>query len=153
MQRMEAVQPLQPTHMTAMEAPVAFSRTEATPVHEARMASDSTMVSGVSMTSGTPVHHAVAPVEAHEMYNSADSSPASEPMQRTQMSNVYEALQPSEGYNPLMAREAFSSVEATPVEESYNPLQSHDGVAQSGGASAQPLRPTVAYERPTRPSE
>ncbi|MDX8030264.1 hypothetical protein SK803_08575 [Lentzea sp. BCCO 10_0856] len=150
--RVDAVEPMQAARMTTHEAPVAFSRVEA---------SDSTMVSGVSQTAGTPVHHAVQPLEPQQMYSSVEATPAEplqpassgyEPMARTQMSHAYEALEPREGYNPLQAHTPFSTVEATPVQEN-NPLQSYDGVAQAGGAAAQPLRPAVAYERPTRPSE
>jgi len=168
MQRFEAVQaPLAPTHMSVAEPMQPLQRMEAAhapmaPTHmnvaEARMATDSTMTSGVSMTAGTPVHEAIQPMQAREMYNSSDSSPAEsssgyEPMARTQMSHTFEALQPTqESYNPLQARTAYSSVEATPAE----PVQyaaGYEAVAQSGGAPVQPLRPTVAHERPTRPSE
>ncbi|MGW6932069.1 hypothetical protein ACWGE0_18590 [Lentzea sp. NPDC054927] len=149
--RVDAVEPMQAARMTAHEAPVAFSRVEA---------SDSTMVSGVSQTSSAPMHHAVQPLEPQQMYNSVEATPAEplqpassgyEPMARTQMSHAYEALEPREGYNPLQAHTPFSTVEATPVQEN-NPLQSYDA-APAGGAAAQPLRPAVAYERPTRPSE
>ncbi|MEU0883180.1 hypothetical protein ABZ345_31610 [Lentzea sp. NPDC005914] len=168
LQRFEAVQaPLAPTHMSVAEPMQPLQRMEAAhaplaPTHmnvaEARMATDSTMTSGVSMTSGTPMHEAVQPMQAREMYNSSDSTPAEsssgyEPLARTQMSHTFEALQPAqESYNPLQARTAYSSVEATPAE----PVQyaaGYDAVAQSGGAPVQPLRPTVAHERPTRPSE
>ncbi|WP_207312571.1 hypothetical protein [Lentzea alba] len=163
--RVEAAQAFQAPHrMEAPEAPVAFSRAERpeAPVAFSRVeASDSTMTSGVSMTAGTPVHEAVQPMQAREMYASYEATPAEplqpmqagyEPMARTQMSHTFEALEPREGYNPLVEHAAFAS-EATPVEENYNPLQSYDNVAPAGGAAAQPLRPAVAHERPTRPSE
>ena len=153
---------LTPHRMEAPEAPVAFSRAERpeAPVAFSRVeASDSTMTSGVSMTAGTPVHEAVQPMQAREMYASYEATPAEplqpmqagyEPMARTQMSHTFEALEPREGYNPLVAHAAFST---TPVEENLNPLQSYDNASQAGGAAAQPLRPAVAHERPTRPSE
>jgi hypothetical protein len=163
--RVEALQPMQTLHrMEAVEAPMA--RVEAVPVHEnlARTASDSTMVSGVSMTSGTPVHQAVQPVQAHEMYSTADATPAEprqpvsgfeQPMGPVQMSHTFEAPAARESYNPLQAHSV-----ADPVQEGYNPLvadepiqqaAAYDTLAQSGGAPVQPLRPTVAHERPTRP--
>ncbi|NKE63796.1 hypothetical protein FXN61_46675 [Lentzea sp. PSKA42] len=161
--RMDVAEPMQPMHrMSAVEAPMAFSRTEATPMHEAvaRTASDSTMVSGVSMTSGTgtPVHQAVQPLE---MYSSADtpSEPLQqasgyEPLARTQMSHAYEALE------PMQPREAY--VEAEPAYEAVNPLMAseplrptvaYEAGGQAGGSAAQPLRPTVAHERLARPTE
>ncbi|MET8762364.1 hypothetical protein [Lentzea sp. NPDC004782] len=167
-QRVEApMAPMQPLHrMEAVEAPMAQARVEATPMHEnlARTASDSTMVSGVSMTSGTPVHQAVQPIQAHEMYNSVDTNPA-EPLQSAtafeqpmgpQMSHTFEAPA-RENYNPLQAYSA-----ADPVQESYNPLvggepiqqaAAYETPAQSGGAPVQPLRPAVSHERPNRQPE
>lgn len=174
--RMEALQPMQaPTHMSVAEPMQPLQRMEAvqapmapTAMHEpiARTASDSTMVSGVSMTSGTPVHQAVQPIQAHDMYNTADPTPASpvqavaafETMAPTQMSHTFEAPEPvREGYNPLQAYSV-----ADPVQGGYNPLieggpaqqaAGYDTLAQSGGAPVQPLRPTAANERPTRPVE
>jgi len=181
LQRMQAVEaPMAPTHMNvgepmqplhrmeAVEAPMAQARVEAAPMHEtlARTASDSTMVSGVSMTSGTPMHEAIQPMQAREMYSVADATPSEpqqpvsgfeQPMGPAQLSHTFEAPAARESVNPL---QAYSVAE--PVQESYNPLvadepiqraAAYDTLAQSGGAPAQPLRPTVAYERPKRPVE
>ncbi|MFS8102396.1 hypothetical protein LFM09_35255 [Lentzea alba] len=108
LKRMDAVEPLQPMQATARMDAVE-------PLQPTRMnvaASDSTVASGLAMTSGTPTH---------------------------------EALQPMQAYTPFET--------ATPAEEGYNPLMAPDGFSQAGGAPVQPLRPTVAYERPTRPAE
>ncbi|WP_090004822.1 hypothetical protein [Lentzea albidocapillata] len=144
-QQMEAVQPMQ--RAEALQAPVAFSRSEA---------SDSTMVSGVSMTSGTPAYEAVQPMQAREMYISPEtpSEPLQaqsgyEPLARTQMSHAYDALEPSQ----------YARVDAEPVYESVNPLMASEPLQQTtayeaaGGAAAQPLRPTIAHERSVRPTE
>jgi len=132
----------------AVEAPVAFSR---------GVASDSTMVSGVSMTSGTPMHEAVQPMQAREMYSSPEtpSEPLQaqsgyEPLARTQMSHAYDALEPSQ------PREAYARVDAEPAYyESVNPLMAGEALQQpvgyevAGGAAAQP----TAFERSVRPTE
>ncbi|SMC55335.1 hypothetical protein [Lentzea albidocapillata] len=148
-QQMDAMQPMQ--RAEALQAPVAFSRSEA---------SDSTMVSGVSMTSGTPAYEAVQPMQAREMYISPEtpSEPLQaqsgyEPLARTQMSHAYDALEPSQPH------EAYSRVDAEPVYESVNPLIASEPLQQTtayeaaGGAAAQPLRPTIAHERSVRPTE
>lgn len=150
-ERVVAAEPFQ-----ALQPTQAAHRVEAVqPFHEsvARTASDSTMVSGVSMTAATPVQ----PMQAREMYSVVEPTPA-EPLQqvaafetvaRTQAPHAFEALEPTrENHNPLQAYSA-------PVESS-EPLHraaAYETNAQSGGAPVQPLRPTVAYERPTRPSE
>ncbi|MET9634364.1 hypothetical protein ABZX92_43610 [Lentzea sp. NPDC006480] len=146
MHRMDAVEPMQPLQrMSAVEAPMA-------PTHM-NVASDSTMTSGVSMTSSAPVHHDA--LQPREMYLT-ESTPA-EPVQSVaawdttpRMSPTFEAAQPTESYNPLQARTAYSSVDAVPAE----PVQyaaGYEAPAQSGGAPVQPTRPT-ATERPTRQS-
>jgi len=157
MHHVEQLQPMQ--RMEAVQAPMAPTRMEVgTPMYEARTASDATMTSGVSMTAGAH-HEAVQPMQAREMYISPDSAPAEpmqstagyEPMARTQMSHTFEALEPTrESYNPLQARTAYSSFEAA------EPMQSaaaYEAPTQSGGAPVQPLLPTVAHERPTKPTE
>ncbi|MFJ8958238.1 hypothetical protein ACIRG5_02560 [Lentzea sp. NPDC102401] len=155
--QMDAVQPLQPMQRAeAVQAPMAFSRVEAAeaPVAFSRAtAQDSTMVSGVSMTAGAPMHEAVQPMQAREVYTSPDtpSEPLQaqsgyEPLARTQMSHAYDALEPSR-------------VDAQPVYESVNPLMASEplqptiGYEAAGGAAAQPLRPTIAHERSVRPTE
>ncbi|MDX8142302.1 hypothetical protein SK854_09275 [Lentzea sp. BCCO 10_0061] len=160
----EPMQPLQPMQRAeAVQAPMAFSRVEAAeaPVAFSRAsAQDSTMVSGVSMTAGAPMHEAVQPMQAREMYSSPEtpSEPLQaqsgyEPLARTQMSHAYDALEPSE------AREVYGRVDAQPVYESVNPLMASEplqptiGYEAAGGAAAQPLRPTIAHERSVRPTE
>ncbi|MFJ5986673.1 hypothetical protein [Lentzea sp. NPDC092896] len=155
--QMDAVQPLQPMQRAeAVQAPMAFSRVEAAeaPVAFSRAsAQDSTMVSGVSMTGGAPMHESVQPMQAREVYTSPDtpSEPLQaqsgyEPLARTQMSYAYDALEPSR-------------VDAQPVYESVNPLMASEplqptvGYEAAGGAAAQPLRPTIAHERSVRPTE
>ncbi|WP_330274928.1 hypothetical protein OG205_04305 [Lentzea sp. NBC_00516] len=160
----EPMQPLQPMQRAeAVQAPMAFSRVEAAeaPVAFSRAsAQDSTMVSGVSMTSGAPMHEAVQPMQAREMYSSPEtpSEPLQaqsgyEPLARTQMSHAYDALEPSQ------AREVYGRVDAQPVYESVNPLMASEplqptvGYEAAGGAAAQPLQPTIAHERSVRPTE
>ncbi|MCX2947145.1 hypothetical protein [Lentzea sp. NEAU-D7] len=154
-QRMEAVQATEPVQAfqraEAVQAPTAFSRVEA---------SDSTMVSGVSMTSGTPAYEAVQPMQSREMYISPETpseplqaSSGYEPLARTQMSHAYDALEPSQ------PREVYARVDAEPVYESVNPLmageplQAATAYETAGGAASEPLRPTVAHERSARPTE
>ena len=163
MQRGEAVQaPMAFQRAEAVQAPMAFQRAEAVqaPMAFSRMeASDSTMVSGVSMTSGAPVHD-VQPMQAREVYTSPDTpseplqaSSGYEPLARTQMSHAYDALEPSQ------SREVYSRVDAEPAYESVNPLMASEPLQQTagyeaaGGAAAQPLRPTIAHERSARPTE
>ncbi|WP_329792502.1 hypothetical protein V1227_11505 [Lentzea sp. DG1S-22] len=168
MQRAEAVQaPMAFQRAEAVQAPMAFQRAEAVeaPVAFSRgVASDSTMVSGVSMTSGGSMHEAVQPMQAREVYTSADtpSEPLQqatgyEPLARTQMSHAYDALEPSQ------PREAYyaSRIEAEPAAyESVNPLMADEPLrpaaafeveAQAGGAAAEPLQPT--FQRSVRPTE
>ncbi|WP_090097136.1 hypothetical protein [Lentzea jiangxiensis] len=168
MQRAEAVQaPMAFQRAEAVQAPMAFQRAEAVeaPVAFSRgVASDSTMVSGVSMTSGGSLHEAVQPMQAREVYTSADtpSEPLQqatgyEPLARTQMSHAYDALEPSQ------PREAYyaSRVEAEPAAyESVNPLMADEPLrpaaafeveAQAGGAAAEPVQPT--FHRSVRPTE
>jgi hypothetical protein len=70
-------------------------------------------------------------------------------MARTQMSHAYEALEPMQP--------AYARVEAEPVYEAVNPLVASEPLRPAyeagGGAAATPLRPTVAHERATRPTE
>ncbi|RDI34964.1 hypothetical protein [Lentzea flaviverrucosa] len=163
-QRAEAVQaPMAFQRAEAVEAPMAFQRAEAVqaPTAFSRVeASDSTMVSGVSMTSGTPAYEAVQPMQAREMYISPETpseplqaSSGYEPLARTQMSHAYDALEPSQ------QREVYSRVDAEPVYESVNPLmaseplQATTAYEAAGGAAAEPLRPTIAHERSVRPTE
>ncbi|WP_439659016.1 hypothetical protein ACSHWB_42660 [Lentzea sp. HUAS TT2] len=163
LQRAEAVQaPMAFQRAEAVQAPMAFSRVEApdAPVAFSRaMASDSTMVSGVGMTSGTPVHD-VQPMQAREVYTSPDTpseplqaSSGYEPLARTQMSHAYDALEPSQ------PREVYSRVDAEAAYESVNPLMASEPLQQTvgyeaaGGAAAEPLRPTIAHERSVRPTE
>ncbi|MCR3749266.1 glutamate-rich protein 5 [Lentzea californiensis] len=163
-QRAEAVQaPMAFQRAEAVEAPMAFQRAEAVqaPMAFSRVeASDSTMVSGVSMTSGTPAYEAVQPMQAREMYISPETpseplqaSSSYEPLARTQMSHAYDALEPSQ------QREVYSRVDAEPVYESVNPLMASEPLQAStayevaGGAAAEPLRPTIAHERSVRPTE
>lgn len=158
-----AAQPFQTLHRAEAAEPFQAARTdrvEAIAPTRMNVASDATMVSGVSMTSGTPFHEAVQPMQAREVYTSPDtpSEPLQaqsgyEPLSRTQMSHAYDALEPSQ------PGEAFSRVEAEPVYESVNPLMAsqpavaYEASGQVGGAAAQPLRPTIAHERSTRPTE
>jgi hypothetical protein len=154
-QRAEAVHATEPMQAfqraEAVQAPTAFSRVEA---------SDSTMVSGVSMTSGTPAYEAVQPMQAREMYISPETpseplqaSSGYEPLARTQMSHAYDALEPSQ------PREVYARVDAEPAYESVNPLMASEQLQATtayevaGGAAAQPLQPTVAHERSVRPTE
>ncbi|MDX8051084.1 hypothetical protein SK571_16985 [Lentzea sp. BCCO 10_0798] len=154
-QRAEAVHSTEPMQAfqraEAVQAPMAFSRVEA---------SDSTMVSGVSMTSGTPAYEAVQPMQAREMYISPETpseplqaSSGYEPLARTQMSHAYDALEPSQ------PREVYARVDAEPAYESVNPLMASEQLQATtayevaGGAAAQPLQPTVAHERSVRPTE
>ncbi|USX55034.1 hypothetical protein [Lentzea sp. HUAS12] len=142
-QRAEAVQaPMAFQRAEAVQAPVAFSRVDA---------SDSTMVSGVSMTSGGGgMHEPVQPMQAREMYISpeAPSEPLQaqsgyEPLARTQMSHAYDALEPSQ------PREVYARVDAEPAHyESVNPLMSGESLQSyeaTGGAAS--------YERSVRPTE
>ncbi|MDX3660356.1 hypothetical protein PV646_23895 [Streptomyces sp. ID05-26A] len=174
-QRAEAVQaPMAFQRAEALQAPVAFSRAEAMeplqPMQRAEAvqapmaaryadASDSTMTSGVSMTSGAPVHESVQPMQAaREMYISPETpseplqaSSGYEPLARTQMSHAYDALEPSQPYSRVDAEPAYY--------ESVNPLMASEpvqpvmGYEAAGGAAAQPLRPTIAHERSARPTE
>ena len=143
-QRAEPAELIQP--MYRAEAPHAMQRVEAMP------AQDATMTSGVSMTAATPFHQAVQP---HEFSSAVEDTPA-EPMQHAQASHVFQALEPTQA--PYERVQSYAAFEA-PVEEGYNPLLApeapHGAAAyetggQAGGAPAQPLRPTVAHERPTR---
>jgi hypothetical protein len=138
MQRVEASEPLRPTMMNA--------------------ASDSTMTSGVSMTSGGASFEAAQPMQAREMYISPETpseplqaSAGYEPLARTQMSHAYDAMEPSH------PREmAVRATEEPTYYEAVNPLMAtEESVAYEavGGAAAEPLRPTVAHERPVRPTE
>jgi hypothetical protein len=151
-QRAEAVEQLQPMYRS--EAPQAMHRVDAMP------AQDSTMTSGVSMTAGTPAHHAAQPMQMHEAYSSSVDETPAEPMQRTQASHVFQTLEPTQSQVAYSAPAAYSGFEA-PAEGGYNPLMAqeqfspataYEADAQAGGAPVQPLRPTVAHERPTRPS-
>ncbi|WP_089921388.1 hypothetical protein [Lentzea albida] len=154
-QRAEAVQaPMAFQRAEAVEAPMAFQRAEAVqaPMAFSRVdASDSTMVSGVSMTSGGGgMHEPVQPMQAREMYISpeAPSEPLQaqsgyEPLARTQMSHAYDALEPSQ------PREVYARVDAEPAHyESVNPLMSGEPLQSyeaTGGAAS--------YERSVRPTE
>ncbi|MEU7474986.1 hypothetical protein AB0A63_03315 [Lentzea sp. NPDC042327] len=155
-QRAEAVQaPMAFQRAEAVEAPVAFSR---------GVASDSTMVSGVSMTSGGSLHEAVQPMQAREAYTSADTqseplqqTTAYEPLARTQVSHAYDGLEPSQ------PREAYyvTGIEAeSAVYENVNPLVANEPLravaayevdAQASGAAAEPVQPT--FQRSVRPTE
>ncbi|MFD4637850.1 hypothetical protein ACFWN2_11080 [Lentzea sp. NPDC058436] len=148
----EAMEPLQPMQRAeAVQAPMAFQRAEAVqaPVAFSRVdASDSTMASGVSMTSGGGgMHEPVQPMQAREMYISPEtpSEPLQaqsgyEPLARTQMSHAYDALEPSQ------PREAYARVDAEPAHyESVNPLMASEPMQAArydvaGGAAAQPQR-------------
>ncbi|GGU57686.1 hypothetical protein [Lentzea flava] len=157
--RAEAVQPthFQAAHRVEAVQPMhaADRLVAAEPMHEAvaRTASDSTVASGVSMTAATPVHEAVLPMQAQELYSVVEPTP--EPMQQ-----AYQPMAPTpfevpeadrENHNPLQARTAYASFEA-PV-EAAEPAAAYETTAQSGGAPVQPLRQTVAHERSVRPSE
>ncbi|WP_231114855.1 WXG100 family type VII secretion target [Lentzea aerocolonigenes] len=138
-QLMDAVQPMQPLHrMEAVQAPMA-------PTHM-NVASDSTVASGVSMTSSAPVHHEA--LQARETYSGVESTPAEPvqsvtPFETAARTPTFEALEPArENYNPLQARTAYSGFEA-PAEPMQS-ASSWDTTAQSGGA---PLRRT-SVERP-----
>lgn len=151
MHRVEPAEALQPMYRS--EAPQAMHRVDAMP------AQDATMTSGVSMTAATPFHQAVQP---HEFSDSTAEGTPAEPMQRAQASHVFQTLEPTQAHAPSYERlqpvQSYAAFEA-PVEEGYNPLQApeapHGGAAyetgaQAGSAPAQPLRPAVAHERPTR---
>jgi uncharacterized protein YukE len=137
LRRMDAVEPMQPMHrVEAVEAPTRFN---------GPAAQDATMVSGVSMTAASPVHQVVQPFEMSEAHSEPSEPSGYEPMARTQMSHAYEALEPMQP--------AYARVEA----EAVNPLMASEPLRPAyeagGGAAATPLRPTVAHERSTRPTE
>jgi uncharacterized protein YukE len=137
LRRMDAVEPMQPMHrVEAVEAPTRFN---------GPAAQDATMVSGVSMTAASPVHQVVQPFEMSEAHGEPSEPSGYEPMARTQMSHAYEALEPMQP--------AYARVEA----EAVNPLMASEPLRPAyeagGGAAATPLRPTVAHERSTRPTE
>lgn len=141
LRRMDAVEPMQPMHrVEAVEAPTRFN---------GPAAQDATMVSGVSMTAASPVHQVVQPFEMSEAYSEPSEPSGYEPMARTQMSHAYEALEPMQP--------AYARVEAEPVHEAVNPLMASEPLRPAyeagGGAAATPLRPAVAHERSTRPTE
>ena len=158
-QRAEAVQaPMAFQRAEAVQAPMAFQRAEAVeaPVAFSRVDnSDSTMTSGVSMTSGGggAMHEPVQPMQAREMYISPEtpSEPVQaqsgyEPLARTQMSHAYDALEPSQ------PREAYARVDAEPAYyESVNPLMGGEPRQASAGHEA--AGGAASFERSVRPTE